>query len=85
MKYPPPEEQKRLVKQWEETGRELERMRLEKLAGKPYDWKEVDELLSIGDRFPQPSRTTSGLVEMQYWFMKAREKQERETDKSEEA
>lgn len=75
MKHPPPEEQKRLVKLWEETGRELDRIRREKLVGKPYDWREVDELLSLGDIFPQPSRTSSGLVEMQYWFMRARKKQ----------
>ncbi|MFP4500378.1 MAG: hypothetical protein ACLFTT_05210 [Candidatus Hydrogenedentota bacterium] len=75
MKHPSPEEQKRLVKLWEETGRALDRMRREKLAGKRYDWKEVDELLSLGDIFPQPSRTSSGLVEMQYWFMRAKKKQ----------
>lgn len=74
MKFPPPEEQRKLIRQWEETGRELERIRHEKLRNMPYHWEDVDALLSIADAFPPPSRTTSGLVDQQYWFMRARKK-----------
>jgi hypothetical protein len=77
VKFPPPEEQRKLIRQWEETGRELERIRREKLRNMPYHWEDVDALLSLADAFPPPSRTTSGLVEQQYWFMRARERNER--------
>jgi hypothetical protein len=72
MKYPTHEEQRKLVQQWDETGRELERIRDEALRDKPYDWREVDALLQLGEQFRGESRTTSGLIEMQYWFMKAK-------------
>lgn len=71
MKVPTREEQRVLVRQWEATGRELERLRKEALRGMAYNWADVDALLDmggIGDRVP---RTTSGLIEMQAWFMKA--------------
>jgi hypothetical protein len=71
MKTPTREEQRQLVVQWEATGRELERMRREALRGMPYNWADVDALLELGDRSGCQSRTTSGLVEMQCWFMKA--------------
>ncbi len=71
MKQPTREEQRKLVQQWKETGLELERIRREALRGMPYNWEDVDALLAIADRGDYPSRTTSGLVEMQYWFMKA--------------
>jgi len=70
MREPTREEQVALVKQWEETGPELERIRREALKGMPYNWRDVDELLRIGDQANLPSRTTSGLVEMQRLFMK---------------
>lgn len=38
----------------------------------PYNWADVDALLAIGEAFPREPRTTSGLVEMQRWFMRAR-------------
>ena len=71
MTQPTREEQRRLVRQWEETGRELERMRKEALGGMPYKWKDVDALLELGVHSRCPSRTTSALVEMQHIFMKA--------------
>lgn len=74
MKRPTREEQRQLVKQWDKTGPLLERIRAEALRGKPYDWREVDELLSIGDSADLPSRTTSGLVEQQRLFMKGHPK-----------
>jgi len=71
MRTPNREEQKRLLRQWERTGQELERIRREALKGKEYDWTEVDALLALGDQLAAPPRTTSGLVEMQRLFMKA--------------
>lgn len=71
MKGPTREEQRVLVRQWEETGRELERIRKDALRGMPYDWVAVDTLLEMADYYDGPPRTESGLVEMQRWFMKA--------------
>jgi hypothetical protein len=71
MKTPTREEQRTLVRQWEITGRELERMRGAALRGMEYRWDEVDALLALGDQYDGPPRTTSGLVEMQRWFMRA--------------
>ena len=70
MKMPSREEQRQLVRQWEETGRELDAMRREALRDKPYDWKEVDALLQLAEHYDGPPRLTSGLVEMQRLFMK---------------
>ncbi|HNR29350.1 MAG TPA: hypothetical protein PKI11_00540 [Candidatus Hydrogenedentes bacterium] len=72
MKHPTLEEQRRLVRQWDETGRELERMRRQALRDMPYNWADVDALLAVGLAFPREPRTTSGLVEMQRCFMRAR-------------
>ena len=74
MRMPTREEQKQLVHQWEETGRELERIRREALRDLPYNWKDVDDLLALGDDYDGPPRTTSGLVEMQRIFMRAHPK-----------
>lgn len=74
MTHPTREEQRKLVLQWEETGPELERLRREALRDMPYNWEDVDALLELGVQSGMPSRTTSGLVEMQYWFMKAAQK-----------
>ena len=71
MKRPTKDEQRKLVRQWEETGKELQRLRDDALRGKPYDWREVDTLLSLGDTYDGPPRLTSGLMEMQAVFMKA--------------
>jgi hypothetical protein len=65
------EEQRGLVRQWEETGRELEQIRKDALRGMAYDWAAVDALLEMADYYDGPPRTESGLVEMQRWFMKA--------------
>ncbi len=72
MKFPSREEQKRILLQWEETGRELERIRLESLRAMPYNWQDVDALLELAALAPLPERTESGLTEMQRLFMKAR-------------
>lgn len=74
MKGPSHEEQRALVKQWETTGRELEQMRRAALEGMPYNWADVDALLELGDHYDGPARLTSGLVEMQRWFMIAAER-----------
>lgn len=71
MKYPTREEQRNLVRQWEATGRELERIRRDALRGMAYNWADVDALLEIGDHCGCMARSDSGLVEMQRWFMKA--------------
>ena len=71
MKHPTREEQRNLVRQWDTTGRELEALRRNTLRGMAYNWADVDALLAIGDLGDRPSRSTSGLVEMQHWFMKA--------------
>lgn len=73
MKSPSLEEQRELVRQWEITGQELERIRREKLRGMPYNAEDVDALLELGDSYDGPPRMSSGLVEMQRWFMKAKE------------
>lgn len=70
MNRPTIEEQRALVRQWKETGRMLEQLRDEKLRGKPYDWEEVDALLSLGESYDGPPRLTSGLQEQQRLFMK---------------
>jgi len=70
MKRPNIEEQRELIRKWKETGRILEEMRDEKLRGKPYDWEEVDALLSLGESYDGPPRLTSGLQEQQRLFMK---------------
>ena len=72
MKRPTYEEQRSLVQQWRTTGPELERIRREALRDKPYDWEEVDALLSLAELQPRPTRLSSGNEEMQYWFMRAR-------------
>ena len=69
MKHPTREEQRELVRQWEATGRELDRVRRDALRDMPYNWADVDALLEMGDHCEAPPRTTSGLVEMQRWFM----------------
>jgi len=71
VKHPTREEQRQLVRQWEATGRELDRMRRDALRGMPYNWRDVDALLELGDHCQLPPRTTSGLVEMQRWFILA--------------
>ena len=71
MKLPNREEQRRLVKQWEATGQELERIRREALRNMPYNAEDVDALLSLGDDLPPNKHNGEGLVEMQRYFMKA--------------
>ena len=71
MRIPSKEQQRALVRQWEEAGPELERIRREALRGLPYRWEDVDALLEMGDHYDGPPRRTSGLVEMQRLFMKA--------------
>lgn len=72
MNFPTPDEQREYIRKWAETGRILDEMRREKLRGMPYNWEEVDALLEVGDHCGLPSRTTSGMIEMQRLFMKLR-------------
>jgi len=71
VKRPTIEEQRQLVKLWEETGPILEKIRRDALRGLPYNEAHVDALLSLADNYDGPPRLTSGLVEMQAVFMKA--------------
>ena len=71
MSFPSKDEQRFLVRQWEETGRELERLRLEALRNKPYSFEEVDALLQLAEGYDGPPRYAEGMVEMQRIFMKS--------------
>lgn len=68
MKKPNREEQRQLVAQWEKTGPILEALRAEALRGKPYDWREVDALLQLGEGYDGPPRFGEGMAEMQRLF-----------------
>lgn len=72
MKMPSREEQRYLAKLWLTTGPELERRRLADLRGKEYTPREIDSHLSLANFYDGPPRLTSGMVEMQRIFMKAR-------------
>jgi hypothetical protein len=63
------EQQRQLVRTWQNAGTELEIMRREHLRDLAYCWEDVDALLELGDLYKGPPRETSGLVEMQKWFM----------------
>jgi len=69
------EQQRFLLRLWDKTGPELERIRREELRGSPYKWEVVDSLLEIGDYCHAAPRLTSGLVEMQKSFMELARKQ----------
>lgn len=77
---PSKEEQRRIIRMREETETILQEMRRKELRGKPYNFEEVDAVLSLADHYTGPERTTSGLEEQQRWFMKLREKREREKE-----
>lgn len=74
MNKPTLDEQRKIVQQWEETARELEQMRRKKLRGMPYNWKEVDALLELGENAEGVVRSSEGIIEMQRLFMLAAEK-----------
>ncbi len=74
MKRPTKQQQRELVRLWDQTGPALERIRREALRGLSYKWEDVDALLELGDHYDGPPRTTSGLIEMQRLFMKAARK-----------
>ena len=71
MTGPTRDEQRRLVRQWEATGRELDQIRRDALRGMAYNWVDVDALLELADHCEARPRAISGLVEMQRWFIKA--------------
>lgn len=72
MNRPTLEQQRYLVKLWDTTGPELERIRRAELRGKEYDAAEVEGLLSLAEGYDGPPRFAEGMVEMQRIFMKAR-------------
>lgn len=67
-------QQKAVVTQWKRAAPALAQARDEELQQWQYDWTTVDALLDVGDRFRR-TRPTSGLVEMQKWFMKLAKRQ----------
>jgi hypothetical protein len=62
------------VEKWRRAGPDLERIHRDELRKHCYDPVDADALLELGDSFKE-SRPTSGLVEMQKWFMKLAERQ----------
>lgn len=69
-------EQLRLyAEQWKQTGPELDRIHCEELRAYEYNPRDADALLQLGDSFNGPPRLTSGMDEMQRWFMKLAQKQ----------
>jgi hypothetical protein len=64
------EESRIIVAQWKSAARELERVREEELRNVVYDWRTFDAMLEFGLAHAQP-RESSGIVEMQRFFMKA--------------
>ena len=71
MKAEKREQYRRYVEQWKHAGPELERIRRAELRALDTraEVSGMDALADIGLRFARP-RETSGLVEMQWWFMK---------------
>lgn len=61
---------------WQRAGPELDAIRRKELADFDHtsNWRLIDSLLDAGMKFARP-RPTSGLVEMQKWFMKLAERQ----------
>lgn len=72
MKTPDRKQQRKLVRQWEETARELERIRREALRQMPYNWVDVDALLELGAGITPMQDAGSGMIQMQQWFLRAR-------------
>lgn len=68
------EDLRRYVEQWRKAGPELERVRRQELRERSYDPDDADALLELGDSCRE-SRPSSGMVEMQKWFMKLAEQQ----------
>lgn len=66
-------QQRDLVRKWDTTGPELERLRRQALRGLPYRWEDVDAVLAMANGYDGPPRRSSGLVEMQRLFMKGRQ------------
>lgn len=60
--------------QWQQAGPAIEQIRREDLRSKTYDFASADSLLEISDLHGR-SRPTSGLVEMQRWFLKLAQRQ----------
>jgi len=69
------EQERFLVRLWDTTGPELDRIRRESLRGLRYHWEDVDALLEMGDFYEGPARLTTGLVEMQRRFMELARRQ----------
>ncbi len=75
MKHLTRAQEKRVVAQWKRAAPALARVRREELASWQYDPATVDALLDIGANAACRHPGTSGLVEMQRWFIKAARRQ----------
>lgn len=66
---------KRWAAAWKSAGEQLEQIRREELRSLN-TYRTIEKLCYSRDpsQLPRPPRLTSGLVEMQRWFMKARHK-----------
>lgn len=65
------EQQRELVRMRRRGEEESARLRRERLRGMPYNWEHVVTLLDLGLLAELPSRSSSGLVEMQRRLWKA--------------
>lgn len=62
------------MEQWKRAAPALEEVRRKELRSRGYDFRSADMLLEMGDLHGR-SRPTSGLVEMQKWFLQLAQKQ----------
>ena len=62
------------AQQWQRAGPVLENLRRQALQSLEHDAEGVDAVLAVGDSLGS-SRPSSGLVEMQRWFLKLAERQ----------
>lgn len=67
---------RKYVERWRRAGPELEVVRRRELNEFDHaaNWRLIDGLLAAGLRFARP-HSTSGLVEMQKWFMELAKRQ----------
>ena len=64
------EEQREYMRLQKKGYEILDRIKAEELRDKPYDFEEVDAVLSLADHYDGPPRLMSGLIEQQKRFMK---------------
>jgi len=70
VKKPTIEEQREMLRRREKGYEIMAKLRRDELRGKPYNFEEVDAVLSLADHYDGQPRLTSGLIEQQRLFMK---------------